>query len=119
MQRPKYTKPETKEAEEAPKATEDSMKACFQADLEKTKQAQETAQGAMTTAANLMLTFYSNLFFPKSKYAWNKIIIEQTEGNPCVNLQSVSLEDPRGMLCKSFNNCVMFHPLNAFPINAA
>ncbi len=33
------TKPETKEAEEAPKVTDDTMKAGFQADLEKAKQA--------------------------------------------------------------------------------
>jgi hypothetical protein len=112
-------KPETKDAEEAPKVTDDFMKAGFQADLEKAKQAQETAKGAMTAAANLMFTFYSNLLSPKSKYAWNKIVIEQTECNPYVNLQGVSLEGPRGMSCNSFNNCIMFHLLTVFPINAA
>ncbi len=113
------TKPETKEAVEASTATEDSMKAGFQVDLEKAMQAQETAQGAMTNAATLMFMFYSNLLSPESKYAWNKIIVEQTEGNPYVNLQGVSLEGPRGMSCKSFNDCVMFHLLTAFPSNAA
>ncbi len=112
-------KPETKDAEEAPKVTDDSMKAGFQADLEKAKQAQETAQGAMTAATNLMFTFYSNLLSPKSKYPWNKIVGEQTEGDPYVNLQGVSLEGPRGMSCKLFNDCVIFHLLTAFPINAA
>ncbi len=111
--------PETKDAEEAPGVTDNLMKAGFQADLEKARQAQETAQGAMTAATNLMFTFYLNLLSPKSKYAWNKIVIEQTEGNPCVNLQGASLEGPRGMSCKSFNNCVMFHLLTALPINAA
>ncbi len=113
------TKPETKDAEEAPKVTDDSMKAGFRADLEKAKQAQETAKGTMTTAANLMFTFYSNLLSPKSKYAWNKIVVEQTEGNPYVNLQGVSLEGPRVMSRESFNNRIMFHLLTAFPINAA
>ncbi len=61
------TKPETKHAEEAPRVTDDWMKAGFQPDLEKAKQAQETAQGAMIAATNLMFTFYSNLYFPKSK----------------------------------------------------
>jgi hypothetical protein len=46
------------------------MKAGFLADLEKAKQAQETAQGAMTAAANLMFMFYLNLLSPKSKYSW-------------------------------------------------
>ncbi len=72
----------------------------------------------MTTAANLMFMFYSNLLFPESKYAWNKIISKQTEGYPFVNLHGVLLEGPRGMFCESFNDCVMFHLLTAFPINA-
>ncbi len=82
------TKPEIKDAEEAPGVTDNLMNAGFQANLEKAKQAQETAQGAMTAAANLMFTFYSKLLSPKSKYPWNKIIIKQTEGNPYVNLQA-------------------------------
>jgi hypothetical protein len=113
------TKPEAKGAVEATNVTEDLMKDDFQVDLEKAKQARETAQGTMTAAANLMFTFYSNLLSPKSKYAWNKIVIEQTESNLFVNLQGVSLEGPRGMSCDLFNNCVMFHLFAAFPINAA
>jgi hypothetical protein len=113
------TKPEAKGAVEATNVTEDLMKNGFQANLEKAKQARETDQGAMTAAANLMFTFYSNLLSPKSKCAWNKIIVEQTESNPFVNLQGVSLEGPRGMLRNSFNNCIMFPLLTTFPINAA
>jgi hypothetical protein len=51
-------KSETKEAEEVPKVTNNTMKAGFQADIEKAKQAQKIAKGAMTTAANKMFTFY-------------------------------------------------------------
>jgi hypothetical protein len=36
------TKPETKDAEEAPEVTDDTMKAGFRADLEKAKQARRT-----------------------------------------------------------------------------
>jgi hypothetical protein len=63
--------------------------------------------------------FYSNLLSLESKYSWNKIVSQQMESNPFVNLQGVSLEGPRGMSCKLFNNCVMFHLLTAFPINSA
>jgi hypothetical protein len=73
----------------------------------------------MTAAANLMFTFYLNLLSPESKYAWNKIVDNQTESDPFVNLQGVSMEGPRGMLRDLFNNCVTFHLLTAFPINAA
>jgi hypothetical protein len=52
-------------------------------------------------------------------YAWNKIVSKQTESDPYVNLQGDIQEGPRGMSCESFNNCVMFHLLTAFPINAA
>ncbi len=70
----------------------DTMKAGFQEDLQKAKQAQEIAKGAMTTAASKMFTFYSNLLSPKSKYAWNKIVDEQMESDPFVNLQGDSLK---------------------------
>jgi hypothetical protein len=99
--------------------TKDTMKAGFQVDLEKAKQAQDIAKGAMTAATSEMFAFYSNLLSPESKYPWNKIVSKQTESNPFVNLQGVSLEGPRGMSCKLFNNCVMFHLLTTLPINMA
>jgi hypothetical protein len=95
------------------------MKAGFQVDLEKAKQARKIAKGVMTAAASVMFAFYLNLLSPESKYAWNKIVSEEMESNLFVNLQGVSLEGPRGMSCESFNNCIMFHLLTAFPINAA
>jgi hypothetical protein len=79
----------------------------------------EDAKGATTAAASQMFAFYSNLLSPESTYSWNKIVSEQMESNLFVNLQGVFLEGPRGMSCKLFNNCVMFHLPTAFPINAA
>jgi hypothetical protein len=73
----------------------------------------------MTTATSEMFTFYLNLLSPVSKYAWNKIVSKQAKKDPFVNLQGVSLEGPRGMSCKLFNDCIMFHLLTAFPINGA
>jgi hypothetical protein len=113
------TKSEAKEAEEVTKVTKDTMIACFQVDLEKAKQAKENNKGAMTAAASEMFAFYLNLLSPESKYAWNKSVSKQMESDPFVNLQGVSLEGPRGMSCKSFNDCIMFHLLTVFPINAA
>jgi hypothetical protein len=112
------SKSEAREAKEASKVNDNSMKAGFQEDLEKAKQAQSTAKGAMTTATSKMFTFYSNLLSPESKYLWKKIVGEQMESDPYVNQQGDSLEGPRGMSCKSFNNCIMFHLLTVFPINA-
>jgi hypothetical protein len=109
---------DAKEAKVAPTAN-DEMKASFLEDLEKAKQAQRTAKGAMFVAASKMFLFYSYLLSPESKYAWNKIVSEQTESDPYVNLQGDSLEGPGGMSRALFNDCVMFHLLTAFPINAA
>jgi hypothetical protein len=111
-------KSDAKGAKDAPEAN-DKMKAGFLENLEKAKQAQRIAKGAMTIATNKMFAFYSNLLSPESKYAWNKIIVEQTESDPYVNLQGDSLEGPRGMSRKLFNDCVMFHLLTALPINTA
>jgi hypothetical protein len=113
------SKSEAKEAKEALKVDNDSMKADFLEDLEKAKQAQSTAKGGMTAATSKIFTFYSNLLSPESKYSWNKIVGKQMESDPYVNLQGDSLEGPRGMSCESFNNCVMFHLLTVFSINAA
>jgi hypothetical protein len=58
---------EAREAKEASKLNDNSVKAGFLDDLEKAKQAQSTAKGTMTAAASKMFTFYSNLLSPESK----------------------------------------------------
>ncbi len=113
------SEPETKEAEEATKVTDNTMKAGFQEDLEKAMQSQKDAKGAMTAAVSQMIMFYSNLLSLESKYAWNTIVSKQTESDPFVNLQGVLLENPRRMSCELFNDCITFHLLTVFPINAA
>ncbi len=111
-----------KKAKEAKGVTDvpnDPMQATFQVDLEKVKSAAENAKGAMTTAATQMFAFYANLLSVKAKYGWNKIVEEQMEGNLYVDLQGISKKSPNGMPCQLFNNCVLFHFLTVFPINAA
>jgi hypothetical protein len=72
----------------------------------------------MTAAANKMFVFYTNMVPVKAKYGWNKIVEEQTEGNPCVDLQGVLQKGPRGMSRQLFDDCVLFHLLTVFPIKA-
>jgi hypothetical protein len=107
-----------KEAKVAP-AVDDQMKASFSSDLGKAKQSQRIAKGAMTIAASKMFSFYSNLLIPESKYAWNKIVSKQTDSDPYINLQGDTLEGPRGMSRQLFHDCMMFHLLTVFLINAA
>ncbi len=61
-----YSESDAKEAKDAPEADDNPMKAGFLEDLEKAKQAQRTAKGAMTIAASKMFTFYLNLLSPES-----------------------------------------------------
>jgi hypothetical protein len=83
----KEAKAKSKEAKGATKVPKDPMKAAFQVDLEKAKKATKDTQGAMTAAASKMFMFYLNLFSLESKYSWNKIVIEQMESDPFVNLK--------------------------------
>ncbi len=54
-----------------------------------------------------------------AKYAWNKIVKEQTEADPFKNLEGMSRKGPRGLLRESFDICIMFHLLTVFPNSAA
>jgi hypothetical protein len=93
--------------------------ASYQADYKKAKFAAETAKNKRKAAATKMFQFYANLLSLDAKYAWNKIVKEQMKADLFKDLQGVSRKDPRGLLCKSFDDCVMFHLLTVFPNNAA
>ncbi len=108
-----------KEAEATTEASDQEMQANFQADLKNVKEAAENAKRTVTAAANKMFAFYANLLSVEAKYAWNKIAEEQTEGNSHVDRQGISQKGPREVSRQSFDDCMMFHLLTMFPINAA
>ncbi len=86
------------------------------------KQAALAAKEATTLrdkAAADMFQLYANLLSVNVKYAWNKIVQDQTEADPYQDLQGLNRKGPRGMSRKSFGDCVMFHLLSVFPNNAA
>ncbi len=87
--------------------------------LKKAKEAAENAKGKMTYAAKRMFQFYTNLLSVEAKYAWNKIVTEQTQSNPYVDLQGICQKGPRGALRQSFEDCMLFYLLTVFLINAA
>ncbi len=109
----------TKEAKGRTEVPDNPTQATFYVNLEKAKSAAKNAKGTMTAAASQMLVFYANQLSVKAKYLWNKIIKEQMEGDPYVDLQVVSQSGSRGMSRKLFDDCVLFHILTVFPINAA
>jgi hypothetical protein len=115
----KETSKKAKEAEGVTKVPNNFMQAMFQADLEKAESAAKIAKGAVTAAASQMFAFFANSLSVEAKYVWNKIVEEQMEGSPYVDLQGVSQSGPRGMSCKPFIDCVLLHLITVFPINTA
>jgi hypothetical protein len=83
-------KAKSKEANGATKVPKDPMKADFQANLKKAKKAAKDAKGKITAATSQMFVFYANLLSVESKYAWNKIIMEQTESVLYVDLSQLN-----------------------------
>jgi hypothetical protein len=89
------------------------------AELKQATLAAKEATDLRDKAAADMFQLYANLLSVDARYAWNKIVQEQTEANPYQDLQRLNRKGPRGMSRKSFEDCVMFHLLTKFPNNAA
>ncbi len=91
----------------------------YQTIYNKASFAKETAKNKRKATATKIFQFYCNLLSSDAKYSWNKIVREQTEADPFKDLHSVLRKGPRGLTRESFNDCIMFHLLTVFPINAA
>ncbi len=85
-------------------------------------QAQEAAEKAKAKgeqAAMDIFQLYANLLSIDAEYAWNKIFHKQMTSDPYMDLQGCSKKEPRGFVCKSFNDSVMFPFLTWFLNNTA
>jgi hypothetical protein len=103
-------------------ATDQSSAALHAETKAELKQALEAVAEATTQrdkAAADMFQLYANLLSVNARYAWNKIVHEQTKASPNMDLQGLNRKGPRGMSRKSFEDCVMFHLLTVFPNNVA
>jgi hypothetical protein len=98
-------------------ASEPDRQAVYQLDLKKAKESAENARAKVESAAQDMFQFYANLLAVDAKYAWNKNIQEQTQSDPCTDLQGVSKKGPRGLSRTVIDDCMMFHLLTVFPNN--
>ncbi len=91
----------------------------YQAVYDKAYFAKETAKNERKAAATKMFQLYAILLSLDAKYAWNKIVKEQTEADLFKDLQGVSRKGPRGLLWEKFDDCIMLHLLTVFTNNAA
>jgi flagellar hook-basal body complex protein FliE len=112
----KNPKETTVEAREEGSAT---LRTAIKAELKQALEAVEEATTKCDKAAEDMFQLYTNLLSVDARYAWNKIVHEQTNANPYMDLQGLTRKRPRGMSRKSFEDCVTFHVLTVFPNNAA
>jgi hypothetical protein len=104
---------------EASKEGSAALRATIKAELKQALEAVEEATTQCDKAAEDMFQLYANLLSVNPRYAWNKIVHEQTEADPYMDLQGLTRKGPQGMSCKSFEDCVMFQLLSVFPNNTA
>jgi hypothetical protein len=108
-----------KEATATASQPDPNLRAKYQSNLEKAKEAAEKAKVKVELTAQEMFQLYVNLLSIDAKYAWNKILHEQTQSNPYTDLEGISRKEPRGYLRKSFGNCLKFHLVTMFSNNRA
>jgi hypothetical protein len=113
---PKDPKETTVEASNESSA---ALRAETKAELKQALEAVEEATTQRDKAAADMFQLYANLLSVNARYAWNKIVHEQTKADPYMDLQGLTKKGPWGMSRKSFDDCVMFHLLTVFPNNGA
>ncbi len=112
----KNSKETTVEANEEGSAT---LRTAIKAEPKQALEAAEEATTKRDKAAEDMFQLYASLLSVDARYAWNKIVQEQTNVDPYTDLQGLTRKGPRGMSRKSFEDCVIFHLLTVFPNNAA
>jgi hypothetical protein len=108
-----------KEAATTASQPDPDLQAEYVSDIKQAQEVAEKAKAKAEQAASNMLQLYVNLLSICAKYAWNKIVQEQTASGPYTDLQGCSKEGPRGFLCKSFDVCMMFYLCLVFPNNVA
>ena len=104
---------------EASKESSTTLCAAIKAELKQALEAAEEATTKRDKAAEDMFQLYANLLSVDVRYAWNKIVQEQADVNPYTDLQGLTKKGPRGLLRKSFEDCVMFHLLSVFSSSTA
>jgi hypothetical protein len=96
-----------------------TLRADIMAELKQAVGATEEATTKCDKVAKDISQLYANLLSVDARYAWNKIVWEQTNADPYKDLQGLTKKGPRGFLHKYFEDCMMFHLLTMFSYSAA
>ncbi len=89
---------------EASEESSATLRAAIKAELMQALEAKEEATTKPDKAAEGMFQLYANLLSVNARYAWNKIVQEQTNADPYTDIQRLTMKGPRGMLRKSFDD---------------
>ncbi len=113
------TSTKSKKAQEAAAANNQvapALQAEIEAELSSAQEATAEAKGRADRAFSDMFQLYVNLLSVDVNFAWNNIVHKQTVLDTYItDLQGCTKKGPRGLSCKSFDNCMMFHLLTVFP----
>jgi hypothetical protein len=84
----------TKEGAVLVDAPDPELRVEYQTEIEKAVFTSKTTKNKKESTAEEIFQFYANLLSADAKYAWNKIIKEQTESDLFKDLQGVSRKGP-------------------------
>jgi hypothetical protein len=73
-----------------------ALQAKIEAELNAAQEAVTEAKNRAEAAANDMFQLYANLLSVDAKYAWNKIVHEQTASDPYTDLQGCTKKRTQG-----------------------
>jgi hypothetical protein len=79
----------TKEGVALADTPDPELRAGYQTEFQKSKFVTETTKNKQDSTAKEMFQFYANLLSADTKYAWKKIVKEQTETDPFKDLQGM------------------------------
>jgi hypothetical protein len=96
-----------------------ALQAELVSEIKQAREATDNAKAKGEGATEDTFQLYVNLLSVNAKYAWNKTVHKQIASDPYTNLQGCPMKGPKGLLRKSFDDCMMFHFLTVFSNNAA
>jgi hypothetical protein len=100
---------------EASKEGSAALRATIKAELKQALEAVEEATTNRDKAAKDMFQLYVNLLSVDARYAWNKIVHEQTKADPYTDLQGLTRKGPRGNVTQVFRRLCHVSPSHRVP----
>jgi hypothetical protein len=99
--------------------TDPALQADFNSEIKQAQEAAVKTKAKGEQAFRDMFQLNANILSVNVEYPWIKIFHQQTANDPYTYLQDCPKKGPRGLLRKTFDDCMMFHLLAMFSNNVA